>query len=97
MGCRNHATDWTHEQILAWVSDEYEGAFDEPLHQLMRELTMLGLTHAWYPTLRDFHFNRCVELLNSLDFPDVLSKAGLTEDECDEFINDLTILRVLQG
>lgn len=90
---RRNRPDWSSESLLAWVADELENSFVNPLEQLFQELTMLGLTQGWHPALGDFHYERCKALVSSMD----LAREPVQMDamEKDELMNDLRILGVV--
>ena len=94
-GCRDNALmkNWPHEQIIGYVSYQFENAFDSDVESLMWHVVLLILSGGWQ---EEMALNiRC-------GIEDVISRHGLDNllqnipiDEAEEFMHDLKIIKVI--
>ncbi|MCU0762686.1 MAG: hypothetical protein MUF76_06860 [Hydrogenophaga sp.] len=87
-GCRSMAKlGRPHAEALGYTTLQYEGVFESPLTNLMKDVVVLILIGPWYPDIYET-MRRQVrdELLDPLV---VAQLAGLPAEERDEFLVDL--------
>jgi hypothetical protein len=95
-GCRDHRSpkDWNHKQILAFLFDYYDGAYDDdPVEDLMWRVVFVGLMGGWYPEWEIEIRKTISALLAENPLEEVI--ANLPTNEGEEFAFDLRVLNFI--
>lgn len=91
LGCRDRGFKGeSHKDIVVWALDEWDGAYDHPLENLILNVISLGLGGPWSPHLERFHRNQCEVIIK--EFNGVIPYDLLSDEEADELRNDIEVL-----
>lgn len=95
-GCLNNfPVESTNEEVIAWTINEFDGAYDHPMEQLMFNVVALALARPWSDRLSDYCRLRCESIIHGMigEMPLHL----LSSEDADELVNDLKILGLRIG
>lgn len=94
-GCRDHAVmkGWPHEQIMGYVSYQFENAFERPVENLMWNVILLVLSGGWHKEVEGSIRERIINLLAEHGLEKLL--VDVPGDEAEVFRHDLKILRFI--
>jgi len=89
-GCRDNALvkGWPHEQIIGYVSYQFETTFELPIERLMWNVVLLILSAGWHEKPEKNIRNNIVVCMNEYSLEKLLE--DVPQDEADMFRHDLT-------
>ena len=95
-GCRDHAVmkGWHHEQIMGYVSYQFESIFERPLEGLMWHVILLVLSGGWYKDILAYEQQMIRETLAKHGLENLL--AGVPQEEAEAFRHDLKVLKFIE-
>lgn len=80
------------KDIVAWVLDQWDSAYDHPFEKLMFNVIALVLAGPWDHELESYHRKQCELLIEG--YKGVLPFDLISEDDYDQFRTDLKILKL---
>lgn len=90
-GCRDKGTKGqSREDVVAWVLDQWDAAYDHPFEKLMFHVVALVLAGPWDRQLEGYHRTQCETLIEG--YKGVLPFELMSEGDYDELRTDLKIL-----
>ncbi len=94
-GCRDHAVmkEWPHEQIMGYVSYQFENTFERPVEDLMWHVILLVLSGGWHKEIEQNIRGRIEKQLAEHSLENLLS--DVPADEAEAFRHDLKILKFI--
>ncbi|UPG89872.1 hypothetical protein L2Y96_21185 [Luteibacter aegosomaticola] len=90
-GCRDKM-DERHEDVLAWMIHEFDGAYVDPFELLMFCVVALGLCGSWSVSASS-HLRSTAERI-IFEFDSRLPLSLLAADEADELVSDIRVLGI---
>ncbi|GAA0907117.1 hypothetical protein GCM10009552_14820 [Rothia nasimurium] len=94
LGCRDRGFKGeSHQHIVAWALDEWDGAYDHPFENLIFHVIALALGGPWSANLEKFHRKQCELLI--LSFQSDLPYELLSKEEAGELQSDIKVLGLI--
>ena len=93
-GCRENAigNGWLHEQILGYVSYQFETSFERQVEKLMFNVVLLILSGGWHKGPEKILRDSVDKIIGEIGLNGVLLE--LPEDEAEAFLQDLKALKI---
>lgn len=93
-GCRDNAIikGWPHEQIMGYVSYQFEGTFERPVEKLMYNVVLLILSGGWYESPKKIISENILSLIEEFGLNRLL--ADLPKEELENFLYDLKSIKI---
>lgn len=94
-GCRDHAVmkGWPHEQIMGYVSYQFENIFERSSESLMWKVILLVLSGGWHPNWDSRARQVIIDQIVAHGLDSIL--ADVPEEEAELFQHDLRILKLI--
>ena len=88
-GCRDNALvkGWPHEQVIGYVSYQFESTFERPIERLMWDVVLLILSAGWHARPEQNIRNEIALCMDVYGLEELLE--GVPEDEVQIFRHDL--------